>query len=256
RPAPRARERGALPRRPRRRRRLLPRPPRGPQPRSRARAGAPRRAHARARRRGRAAAAPRRRRSRVSSPGRVRGPLPRALASGPPLWVALALTAVTLRLLAIPLERDEGDFAYGAQRLLDGAAPWAEVYGMRPPGVYAAYALAIAAFGPSAEAIRLGLLCANASTAALLFGLGRRVADAPAGAAAAVAFAALSLGSAVLGPIAHTEHFALLPLVAALWLLLGPAGVRRAVAAGLLLGLALATKQNTAPLVAFGVAVA
>src|SRR5262249_14238242 len=63
------------------------------------------------------------------------------------------------------------------QRLLDGAAPWAEVYGMRPPGVYAAYALAIAAFGPSAEAIRLGLLCATAATAALLFGLGAREAS-------------------------------------------------------------------------------
>jgi len=196
----------------------------------------------------------------VSSSGRVRGPLARALAStGPALCVALALAAVAalrLRLLAIPLERDEGDFAYGAQRLLEGAAPWAEAYGMRLPGVYAAYALAIAAFGPSAEAIRLGLLCANAATAALLFGLGRRVADAPAGAAAAVAFAALSLGSPVLGPIAHTEHFALLPLVAALWLLAGPTGARRALAAGLLLGLAFATKQSTAPLVAFGVAVA
>jgi len=194
----------------------------------------------------------------MSAPAPAGAPRPRACAA-PALLVLAALALVAAlrwRLLAIPLERDEGDFAYGAQLLLDGAAPYAEAYGMRLPGVFAAYALSIAAFGASAEGIRMGLLCANAASSALLFALGRRVADAAAGAGTAVAFAALSLGSAVLGPIAHTEHFALLPVLGAFLLLAGPHGAWRAAAAGLLLGLAFATKQSAAPLVVFGVLLA
>jgi hypothetical protein len=167
-----------------------------------------------------------------------------------------AAAALRLRLLDLPLERDEGDYAYAAQLLLAGVPPYAEAYEMRMPGVFLAYASFLAAFGESAAAIRLGLALVNAASAALLYRLGSRLADPTAGATAAVAFAALSLGSGVLGLVANTEHFAILPVIAALLLLAGPTGAGRAAAAGGLLGLAFLVKQTAAPLVACGVAVA
>jgi uncharacterized membrane protein YhaH (DUF805 family) len=171
-------------------------------------------------------------------------------------WVGAALlfaAAVRLRLLDVPLERDEGDYAYVAQLLLDGVAPYTEAYEMRLPGVFGAYALFLALFGESAAAIRLGLLLVHAATALLLYALGRRLADATVGAAAAVVFLTLGLVPAGNGVIANTEHFAQLPLVAGLCVLARPGGCRRAAAGGLLLGAAFVTKQTAAPLVAFGV---
>src|SRR5262245_22630028 len=186
---------------------------------------------------------------RASPPGR----------SGAAWAVAAAVLvagALRGRLLDLPLERDEGDYAYVAQLLLDGVPPYAGAYEMRMPGVFLAYASFLATFGQDAAAIRIGLALANAASAWLLYRLGRRLADAATGAGAAVLFAALSLGSGVLGLVANTEHFALVPAIAGLLVLAGPPRPRRAAAGGLLLGLALLVKQTMAPIVAFGVGVA
>ena len=39
---------------------------------------------------------------------------------------ALVVAAIRLRIADVPLERDEGEYAYFAQLLLQGVAPWAE----------------------------------------------------------------------------------------------------------------------------------
>jgi hypothetical protein len=67
-------------------------------------------------------------------------------------WVALIImllfmTAVRWRLLEIPLERDEGEYAYAGQLMLAGIPLYAEIYNMKLPGTYAAYALIEAVFG-------------------------------------------------------------------------------------------------------------
>jgi hypothetical protein len=170
--------------------------------------------------------------------------------------VALALLAsgaLRLRLLELPLERDEGGYATVAQLLLAGVAPYAEAYEMRMPGVFLAYALFLGAFGESAEAIRIGLALANAASTVFLYLLGRRIADETTGASAAVLFAATSLATSVLGLAANTEHFVLLPAIAGLWVLAAPITTARALCGGCLLGLAFLTKQTAAPLVACGV---
>ena len=139
------------------------------------------------------------------------------------------------RLLELPLVRDEGDYAYGAQLLLDGVPPYREAYDMRMPGIFAAYAAVLSVFGETDVGIRLGLALVNAATAVLLFLLGRRLVDETAGVVAAVAYAALTLHPGIRGIIANTEHFVLLPAVAGLLLVLrgaqegrsGCAGARR-----------------------------
>src|SRR5213080_502428 len=77
-------------------------------------------------------------------------------------WVMLALTltfalAVHWRLRTIPLERDEGEFAYSAQLLLKGFPPYHGAYVQKFPGTSVMYALIIAAFGQTPAGIHLGL---------------------------------------------------------------------------------------------------
>jgi hypothetical protein len=52
--------------------------------------------------------------------------------------LALIVAAVALLrwgLLDVPLERDEGEYAYTAQLLLEGISPYAQAYNMKLPGI-------------------------------------------------------------------------------------------------------------------------
>ncbi len=105
-------------------------------------------------------------------------------------WVLAAIvlgltTAIRIRLLGIPLERDEGEYAYAGQLMLQGIAPYKLAYNMKFPGTYAAYAVIMSIFGQTITGIHLGLLFANAATVALVFLLGRRLLNLTAGIAAA-----------------------------------------------------------------------
>ena len=77
-------------------------------------------------------------------------------------WILAGLTilfvvVVRVRLRELPLERDEGEYAYAGQLMLQGVPPYREAYTMKLPGTYAAYALIMAAFGQSPAGIHLGL---------------------------------------------------------------------------------------------------
>src|SRR6266849_6075168 len=99
----------------------------------------------------------------------------------------------------MPLERDEGEYAYAGQLILQGVPPYKEAYNMKLPGTYAAYAVIMAVFGQSASGIHIGLALVNAASVVLVFLIGRRLLDDVAGVAAAVTFALLSLSPSVLG---------------------------------------------------------
>ena len=108
------------------------------------------------------------------------------------LLVALALLfvlVVRVRLRSMPLERDEGEYAYAGQLILQGVPPYKEAYNMKLPGTYAAYAIIMAVFGQSTAGIRLGLALVNAASIVLVFLLGRKLLDEAAGVSAAAAFA-------------------------------------------------------------------
>jgi hypothetical protein len=110
----------------------------------------------------------------------------------------------------MPLERDEGEYAYAGQLILQGVPPYKEAYNMKLPGTYAAYAAIMAVFGQNPSGIRLGLALINAASIVLMFRLGRKLLDEAAGIAAAVTFALLSLSPSVLGLAAHATHFIVL----------------------------------------------
>src|SRR5437016_4498568 len=73
-----------------------------------------------------------------------------------------------------PLERDEGEYAYAGQLILQGIPPYQLEYNMKWPGTYAAYAVVMAIFGQSASGIRIGLVLVTTSSALLVYFLARR----------------------------------------------------------------------------------
>jgi hypothetical protein len=163
--------------------------------------------------------------------------------------VVLAAAAVRARLLDVPLDRDEGGYAYVARLMLDGVRPYADAHVTKMPGVYAVYALALGALGDTEAAVHLVLLLANAATIVLVFLLGRRLLDATAGVAAAAAFAALSLSPAMLGTATYAEPLMLPAVVGgALLVLRGleSGAARPWLLAGAAAGLACLLKQTGA----------
>lgn len=157
---------------------------------------------------------------------------------------------VRLRLLDLPLERDEGEYAYTGQLLLQGIPPYTLVYNMKFPGTYAAYGLIEALLGQSTEAIRIALIAITSATALLVYLFGARLFGRGAGMAAAAAYVLLSLSLASQGLYAHATHFVVLPAMGAFVLL---ARNRLPLLAGALLGLAVLMKQPGAVFAAFGV---
>jgi hypothetical protein len=174
---------------------------------------------------------------------------------GAVLLIILFVGAIRVRLLEIPLERDEGEYAYIAQLMLQGVPPYQAAYTMKLPGTPAACALSMLVFGQTTVGIHLGLLLTNAATIVLVFLLGRRLLDVWAGVAAAAAYALLSLSPGVMGLAAHATHFVMLPAVGGTLLLWRALQTRRASAfclSGLLFGAAFLMKQAGAFFGLFG----
>ena len=136
------------------------------------------------------------------------------------LLAVLFVAFVRIRLLATPLERDEGEFAYGGQLMLQGIPPYELFYNIKFPGIYAAYALCLFLFGQSASAIHFGLLLVNVAGIWLLYRLARRFLDVPGAVAAGASYAFLSTSPVVLGLAAHATHFVVAAALAGLLLLL------------------------------------
>jgi hypothetical protein len=175
-------------------------------------------------------------------------------------WVLAAVvfcltTAIRVRVLGIPLERDEGEYAYGGQLLLQGIPPYKLAYSMKFPGTYVAYAIMMFLFGQTITAIHLGLLFVNSATSALIFFIGKRLLNSTVGIAAAASYALLSLSPSVLGLAAHATHFVLLPVLGGVFLLLNQQkriGVGRLFVSGLLMGLGFLMKQPALFFILFG----
>jgi len=80
------------------------------------------------------------------------------------LLIVIFFAAIRYRLRDMPLERDEGEYAYAGQLMLQGIPPYKLAYTMKLPGTFAAYALIMAVFGQTPSGIHLGLILVNAAT--------------------------------------------------------------------------------------------
>ena len=163
--------------------------------------------------------------------------------------VLLFVLFVRVRLLTVPLERDEGEYAYCGQLLLKGYPPFDKAYNMKFPGASMMYALSMLVFGQTTVGIHIGLLFINVATILLLFAAIRRVFNELVASVAAAVFALLSLSPMLLGTAAHATHFVLLYAMA------GFVVMQRALAkdktpllwvSGILLGMSIIMKQSGA----------
>jgi hypothetical protein len=162
------------------------------------------------------------------------------------ILVVLFTALIRIRLLSVPLERDEGEFAYMGQLILQGIPPYLISYNMKLPGIYAAYALIMSVFGESAEGIHLGFLIINAATIVLVFLLGKHLYDSYTGIIASAAFAVLSVSPSVLGTSAHATHFVLLPALGGIIIMLRATDsgkFKHLFWSGILLGISFIMKQ-------------
>ena len=169
--------------------------------------------------------------------------------------ILLATAAIRIRLLDVPLDRDEGHYAYVAQALLDGLLPYEHAHTYFFPGIYLAFAAIFATLGESIRSIHSTLLAMNLATLVVCYGLARRLFGPTTAIGTAAALALASLGRNANGFTANSEHFVLLAALTGLLGLVLAIETRRlwqlAVGASLL-GISITMKQHGVFFAAFG----
>jgi 4-amino-4-deoxy-L-arabinose transferase-like glycosyltransferase len=183
--------------------------------------------------------------------------LPLMLLAGSVLLVIMC----RLRLLGVPLERDEGEYAYVAQQMLHGIPPFVSIYHVKLPGVYGAYCLIMALFGQNTEGIRLGLLFVNLLTGIPLYLIARRLFGPVTAAYATSVFLLMSISQSLFGFSANSEQFILLFLLSGILLMLIGIDLLKSgktfktvlvfFLAGTMMGIAYLMKQNAVFFIAF-----
>jgi 4-amino-4-deoxy-L-arabinose transferase-like glycosyltransferase len=171
------------------------------------------------------------------------------------LLVLLFIGFIRFRLLDMPLERDEGEYAYAGQLILQGIPPYELAYNMKLPGTYYAYAMGMAAFGQTIQGIHLTLIVVNSLTVICVFLLGRKLCGATAGLVACASYGLMSVSPQVLGMAAHANHFVVLFAVPATLVLLEAQQKKSnhfLFIGGLLYGLAFMMKQQGVFFILFG----
>jgi hypothetical protein len=174
---------------------------------------------------------------------------PRHVSRAPYIFLAAVLLFFAIarfRLRHMPLERDEGEYAYAGQLLLQGIPPYKLAYNMKLPGTYVAYAAIMALFGETSTGIHLGLLLVSAATSVIIFFLVKRLFDSTAAVVAAASYTLLVTSPSVLGFAGHATHFVVLGAVGGLLVLLHAINSKRIwmfFLSGVLLGLAFLMKQ-------------
>lgn len=182
--------------------------------------------------------------------------LPVSASTGPSrefiYWIALgliiaALALIRVRLLPIPFERDEGEYAYMGRLILQGIVPYKEAYSMKLPGTDMMYAVIIFFFGQSIEAIHLGLLIINAATILFLFLLAKKIINSFAALLAAATYGITSLSPHIVGFAAHAAHFVIFFAIPGIYLLFVGFERKRSwyfLLSGFMLGMAFLMKQH------------
>lgn len=163
------------------------------------------------------------------------------------ILAAILLTAkVRISLLAIPLERDEGGFAYIGRHLFSERL-YTDLHDNKLPGLYGLYALIIRLFGYTPEGIHIGLLLCNTVAIWLIYRLFSNIFNTWTGTVSAIIFALTSLSPNVNGFAAHANQLLMPFALGGLIVLHKGLSNNRSLyfgLAGLMLGLAFTIKQQ------------
>lgn len=187
-------------------------------------------------------------------------------AAPPPLprragWEALPVLALAAAYFTLgfsgPMELvEEGMLVYPASLIAQGALPYRDFHLAYAPGSLAFNGALLALFGPDLLVVRLGLLAVKAVVAALLYALGRRVADRPAALLATLPMVVVWGLPVWVFNTPYASHYGMALGLGAALLLAGRPTLARAAAAGLLVGVAATVKQTLGAFFAGGMALA
>jgi hypothetical protein len=114
---------------------------------------------------------------------------------------------IRIRLLSFPLERDEGEYAYFGQLILNGVPPYKLAYNLKLPGTYYSYALIMSIFGQTTEGIRMGLLLFNLGSLIFLYFITKKLFNPFMAIIATATAAVLFISPGVCGQAAHATQF-------------------------------------------------
>lgn len=156
------------------------------------------------------------------------------------------LLIIKIRFLNIPLERDEGEFAYIAQLLLNGRSPW-EAFSYKIPGVAFIYSLFMFCFGQNIFAIKLSLLFFNLGTCIFLFLIINKIFGNFYAAVSILFFSVLITSTSMLCFAAHATHFVIFFVTGAIWFYIIAAEKienKYFMLSGLFFGIAMLMKQH------------
>lgn len=164
------------------------------------------------------------------------------------LFITLSLVIfVRLRLLSMPLDRDEGCWAYGGWLLLTGNPPYSYFYEVKMPGIYFLYALIMAIFGQTIEGIRTGILITILVNMFLVYKLSLKLSnDLDKGLLASSFYGILTLDYGTLSLSGYSSHFVLTFVMLSLIFLLDAIEKQKIVlffVSGLFAGIAFLVKQ-------------
>lgn len=135
------------------------------------------------------------------------------------LLAGVLIVSLLLRLpgFALPLERDEGAYAYVAWNWLHGGLPYRDAFDHKPPLVYLLYMPPLLFGAPTALAIRVWATLLFLVDVALVFAIGRRVWGRGVGLLAALLFGVAGSAFDLQGLVLNTDQALVLPALIALW---------------------------------------
>ena len=169
--------------------------------------------------------------------------------------VVLVVLMVRWKFINMPLERDEGEYAYFGHLILNGVTPYTEAYNMKLPGIYYMYAFIMAIFGESYKGIHIGFTLMNAGTMILLYAALKRFFTPLTGILTAGFYGLMGMSMHVLGFAAHATHFAVFFVALSLFFFSKYDQKKSflfAMLTGVMLGMAFLMKQQAVYFILFG----
>jgi len=169
------------------------------------------------------------------------------------LALALSLVAAAvmrLPVLGLPLERDEGAYAYVARIWLQGGLPYRDVFDHKPPLIYLLYMPALLVGDPGPVAIRLWNSILFVLQLPLLYAIGRKLWDQTGALLAVVMYAIIGSTFSLQALVLNTEQALVLPALIGLFALVHAVESERlrwAFLYGLALGLVSLIKPTAVP---------
>lgn len=174
---------------------------------------------------------------------------------GAPMLLAVALGVIAAALmrmpaLALPLERDEGAYAYVAQAWLRGELPYRDVFDHKPPLIYLLYMPTLLLREPSALDVRLWNSILFLIQLPIIYMLGHRLWNESAAMLATVLYAIVGSAFSLQALVLNTEQALVLPALIGLFALLRAIESDRSVwplVFGFMLGLVSLIKPTAVP---------